>query len=224
MPTNIHDFRDPLNTPLKYWGTKMNFYWFGVAESSSIITSGLFEPVEGEEDRMVYGAVINCASQTWMTVYQNSSMSSQQMWKQGALWEPCQVGIFDLIFEMVQLSKGSFIFNGQPLEDAVYPKMKKNQQRQTLENTGKYQSQKLPISFKKATKVHGSITDGFFDRYAYGKCFAFPNAFLNDCTGAKAWVQSRNKVNNMELQTFGGSNADNDAFPVTEDTYQVRNK
>lgn len=217
-----YDPRSTKNTPVKYWGAKMNFFWFGYIQSpSALIIGGLYEPVEGEDDRMVYGAVINCDSQSWMTVYQNSSMSNQQMWKQGDLNEACVDGAsFDLIFEMTQESKGSFIFNSQPLEDAVYPLMKKNHRLGTLENSGLYRTQKLPINLTLGTRVHGSITDGYFIRYAYGKCYAVPTIYNNNCIDAKAWIEARNKVQNMDLVTFANNNAANEPFPVTKDSYK----
>jgi len=193
------------NKPKHYWGTKMNFYWFGtITAADSLIIAGMYNP--DNEDMLVYGAVINCATKSWMTVYQNSSMASQSMWKKGDLKEECKVGeIFDLIFEMSQMYRGSFIFNGQPLEDAIYPKLKKNA-RNIDEITGSYTVQRLPVALTLGTKIKGSITGGNFDRYAYGKCYAFPHAYLNDCTGAKAWITARNKIESLGLISFNEKN------------------
>jgi len=193
------------STPKHYWGTKMNFYWYGtITAADSLIIAGLYDP--DTDDQLVYGAVINCATKSWMTVYQNSSMVSQSMWKKGDLREACKVGeIFDLIFEMSQMYRGSFIFNGQPLEDAMYPKLKRNWGKYKI--TGHYHVQRLPVALTLGTKIKGSITGGNFDRYAYGKCYTFPHAYLlNDCIGAKAWITARNKIKSLGLISFNENN------------------
>lgn len=209
--------RDPKNPPKAYWGTKMNFYWFGtITDATSMIIGGMYDP--NDDNKLVYGAIVDCGAMKWMTVYQNSTMSQKAMWKEGSLWETCEAGqIFDLIFEMSQPRKGSFIFNGQPLEDGVYPKVRINRLRNTKEGTGQYHVQKLPVKLTLGTKIKGTITGGVFTRYAYGKCFAFPRSYLSNCTLAKDWVDSRNKLKNIDLEDFNNYNDALDPYTFTKD-------
>lgn len=172
----------------RYWLSNMQFFVFGQIEdpSNARITAGFYD--KDDHNKLVYGATVDCSAGTWQTSYMDAATGVLSIWKTGYLNKTCEKNEhFDITYELQQRYRGKFMFNGEPLEHTLMLKG----------TTGKYRIQKLPIDLINGTHFKAEIGliqgGGNFDRYAYGKCVAYPDHLKTNCTEVQIWGMRRSK-------------------------------
>ena len=175
----------------------------------------------GEE--MIYKAIVDCGGSTWKIMYDGGRNH-----KSGDLNGGCPVGQFDLIARVgcpewlgetekarldIECSKQVyFVFNGQVLATEYW-----------VVNRESRMTKDVPVSLSGANTVKAKIkrTGASFTREAYGKCFAFPPSYSDNCAGAGKWMEGRDnrESDKADLGTLGFWSQDNtveceDAAPV----------
>jgi len=174
------------------WVSNMEFFLFGElgdSPESAMISAGFYR-ANGD---LVYKLLVNCAEQTWSTLYKLPKQRGQ-VWKTGALADPCKKGSFDIVYELQNEIRGKFLFNGSPAEGELKKQYKMMGVPRMKTWTGKYRIQKLPVNLRHGVVFKAYVSEGnTLQRSAYGKCFAFPSALTN-CLEAKEWVLRRSKI------------------------------
>jgi len=173
-----------------YWVSNMQFFAFGQIDdpSKAVITAGFYD--KDDNSKLVYGLTVDCGSGTWETNYINSTTDTLSVWKSGYLNTTCeQDDYFDIVYELQQPFRGKFLFNGQPMEHSVVGKYRGG------EYTGYQRIQRLPVELTNGTHFKAEVVDGggMFERYAYGKCVAYPDHLMSNCTEATIWGKQRSK-------------------------------
>jgi len=188
----------------RYWTSNMQFFLYGELTEDSQIEAGFYTP-QGE---LTLSVTVDCKIGAWKTNTKPGKRVKgdrvEKLRYEGTLTEPCRAGIFDLTYELQQIHRGKFMFNAQPMEGELVTKYKPGQNHRP-EDSGHKRIKKLDTNLKYGTTFKASITGGgTFTRYAYGKCFAFPETLKKNCTEARNWIKVRSKlVGKVELNGAG---------------------